>query len=57
MGIESEVLEEFLDRIKSQSDVPPSIPDQLAILLSGEKLPKPEQLVAVYGSSSGEPEA
>ncbi|MCC6497162.1 MAG: hypothetical protein IT193_12995 [Propionibacteriaceae bacterium] len=57
MGIESEVLKKFLERIKGESDVPTSIPDQLATLLAEEKLPKPEHLVAVYGSSSGEPQA
>lgn len=57
VGIESEVLEAFLDRLKDESKVPASVPGQLATLLVAEKLPKPEQLVSAYESSSGEPRA
>lgn len=57
MGIESEVFESFLGRIRAEPNVPSSIPDQLEALLSRETLPKPEELATLYAEGSGEPEA
>lgn len=52
--IESEVLETFLAQLAHVEDVPAAITEQLAALLAAEKLPKPEQLAALYAETSGE---
>ena len=46
-GIESEVLGTFLDELTTIDDVPPQVTESLASLLSADKLPKPDQLVAL----------
>ena len=53
-GIESEVLETFLAQLANVEDVPSAITEKLAILLAADKLPKPEQLAALYAEASGE---
>ena len=53
-GIESEVLGTFLDELTTIDDVPPQVTESLASLLSADKLPKPDQLVALYTDVSGE---
>ncbi len=53
-GIESEVLETFLAALTDVDDVPPQVTESLAALLAADKLPKPDQLVALYTDSSGE---
>lgn len=54
-GIGSEVLETFLAELASVDDVPTAIAEKLEELLSAAKLPKPEQLTALYAEASGEP--
>ena len=53
-GIESEVLETFLAALTDVDDVPPQVTERLAALLAADKLPKPDQLVALYTGASGE---
>jgi hypothetical protein len=54
-GIESEVLETFLAQLAQVEDVPSAITEKLGELLAAAKLPKPEQLAALYAEASGEP--
>jgi hypothetical protein len=54
-GIESEVLDTFLAELTAVDDVPPKVTDSLATLLVVDKLPKPDQLVALYTDATGEP--
>lgn len=53
-GIESEVLDAFLAELAAVDDVPTRVTESLAILLAADKLPKPDQLVAIYTDASGE---
>ena len=53
-GIESEVLETFLAALTALNDVPSQVTESLATLLAADKLPKPDQLVALYTEASGE---
>lgn len=53
-GIESEVLETFLAELTALNDVPSQATESLATLLAADKLPKPDQLVALYTEASGE---
>lgn len=53
-GIESEVLETFLAQLAHVDEVPTSITEKLGELLAAAKLPKPEQLAALYAEASGE---
>jgi len=53
-GIEAEVLEEFLAQLAHVEDAPSAITEKLAALLAADKLPKPEQLAALYAEASGE---
>lgn len=53
-GIESEVLETFLEQLAQVEDVPSAITEKLGELLAAAKLPKPEQLAALYAEASGE---
>ena len=53
-GIESEVLETFLAALTDVDDLPPQVTESLAALLAADKLPKPDQLVALYTGASGE---
>jgi hypothetical protein len=53
-GIESEVLETFLAQLAQVEDVPSAITEKLGELLAAVKLPKPEQLAALYAEASGE---
>ncbi len=53
-GIESEVLETFLAALTDVDVVPPQVSERLAALLAADKLPKPDQLVALYTDASGE---
>jgi 3-dehydroquinate synthase class II len=54
-GIESEVLETFLAQLQNAEDVPAGVAEQLGTLLAADKLPKAEQLAALYAADSGEP--
>lgn len=54
-GIESEVLEAFLAELAHVEEVPNTVTEKLAQLLAADKLPKPEQLAALYAEQSGEP--
>lgn len=56
-GVESDVLETFMAQLKNAENVPASVTEQLGTLLAGEKLPKAEQLAALYAAASGEPQA
>ena len=53
-GIESEVLDTFLAALIDVDEVPPQVTESLAELLAADKLPKPDQLVALYTDASGE---
>lgn len=53
-GIESEVLDTFLAELTAVDDVPSQVTESLAALLAADKLPKPDQLVALYTDASGE---
>lgn len=53
-GVESEVLEAFLAQLAHTAYVPSALADRLGTLLAAEKLPKPEQLAALYADASGE---
>lgn len=53
-GIESEVLDTFLAELTAIDDLPPQVTESLATLLAADKLPKPDQLVALYTEASGE---
>ena len=53
-GIESEVLETFLAALTDMDDVPQQVTESLAVLLAADKLPKSDQLVALYTDASGE---
>lgn len=52
--IESEVLDTFLAALTDVDDVPPQVTESLSRLLAADKLPKPDQLVALYTEASGE---
>lgn len=52
--IESEVLDTFLAALTDVDDVPPQVTESLARLLAADKLPKPDQIVALYTEASGE---
>lgn len=54
-GIESEVHASFLLELEQNEIVDASVVEGLRILTTGEKLPKPEQLVALYAAGSGDP--
>lgn len=53
-GIESEVLETFLAQLAHTEGVPGAVTEGLATLLAADKLPKPDQLAALYAETSGE---
>lgn len=53
-GLESDVLEEFTERLEDSDVVPAAVIEQLRTLLTGDKLPKPEVLVALYEAESGD---
>lgn len=53
-SIESEVMETFLTELTALNDVPSQVTERLAELLVADKLPKADQLVALYTDSSGE---
>lgn len=53
-GIESEVLTTFLDRLKESPEVPAELVDQLVVALGQEKLPKAEELAAMYVAGTGD---
>lgn len=53
-GIESEVLDTFLAELTSVDGVPSQVSEGLATLLASDKLPKSDQLVALYTDASGE---
>ncbi|BBZ06829.1 hypothetical protein MDOR_09980 [Mycolicibacterium doricum] len=52
--IESDVLEEFINRLAQSDAVPSTVSESLRTLLTQEKLPKPELLVALYATESGD---
>jgi len=51
---EAEILETFVAQLKSKQEVPNGVADQLAVLLSGDPLPKPQVLVDLFKTESGE---
>ena len=53
-GLESDVLEEFTVRLQGCDAVPAAVVEQLRTLLTADKLPKPEMLVALYNAESGD---
>ena len=59
VGNSIDLTHDFLYRqipeLTSVDDVPSAIAEKLGELLSAAKLPKPEQLTALYAEASGEP--
>lgn len=53
-GPESEIIETFVEQLKSTDEVPIAVADRLADLLSGDSLPKPKVLVELFEAESGE---
>lgn len=53
-GLETDVLEEFAARLEGSDVVPTVVVEQLRTLLTGDKLPKAETLVALYSAESGD---
>lgn len=53
-GIESEVLETFMLQLEGSGTVASAVIKGLRSSLGKDKLPKPEQLVALYAASSGD---
>lgn len=53
-GVESDVLEQFTELLAASDDVPVTVVEQLRTLLSQDKLPKPDELVALYSRESGD---
>jgi hypothetical protein len=53
-SIEAEVLDTFLSRLAHVEEVPDAVTAKLGELLSTDKLPKPDQLAAMYTEASGE---
>jgi hypothetical protein len=53
-GVESDVLEQFTERLEGSDAVPAAVAEQLRTLLAQDKLPKPEVLVALYTAESGD---
>lgn len=53
-GPEAEILETFVAQLKSKQEVPDVVAHQLAVLLSGDPLPKPQVLVDVFKTEIGE---
>ena len=53
-GIEFEVMETFLAQLAHSEDVPSAVTEKLGALLSGDKLPKPDQLATLSAEASGE---
>lgn len=56
-GIEAEILESFLLQLADSTTVPAPVVEGLRSSLSSDRLPKPEQLVALYVASSGDASA
>lgn len=52
--IESEVLRTFTQRLHDVDEVPAAVAEQLSTLLSADKLPKPDVLVALFAAESGD---
>lgn len=52
--IESEVLQTFTHRLHDVDEVPAAVVEQLGTLLSADKLPKPDVLVALFAAESGD---
>jgi hypothetical protein len=52
--IESEVLGAFTQRLRDVDEVPAAVTEQLETLLKADKLPKPDVLVALFASESGD---
>lgn len=53
-GFESEVLRTFLLQLEDSEVVSSSVVEGLRTALAADRLPKPEQLVALYVASSGD---
>jgi hypothetical protein len=54
-SIESDVMATFIARLKAADDVGVSAAEELSNALAQEKLPKPEELAALYSAASGDP--
>lgn len=53
-GPESEIVETFVAQLKSTDEVPSAVADLLAVLLTGDSLPKAQVLVELFEAQSGE---
>lgn len=53
-GIETQVLETFLERLGAADEVSVAVVDGLRTALSADKLPKAEELAEIFATSSGD---
>jgi len=53
-SIESEVLSVFLAELATDADVPAQVTETLATLFTADKLPRSDELAALYTEASGE---
>ena len=53
-GIDAEILESFLLQLADSATVPAPVVEGLRSSVSADRLPKPEQLVALYVANSGD---
>jgi hypothetical protein len=52
--IQSEVLRTFTQRLHDVDEVPAAVAEKLDTLLSADKFPKPDVLVALFADESGD---
>lgn len=53
-GIEAEVLASYVAQLKASNDAPAAVAEKLGVALAQEKLPKVDELVALYSDGSGD---
>ena len=54
-GIEADVIEAFLERLKISDDVPVLVAEKLSSALAKDKLPKADEIAEMYREGSGDP--
>lgn len=53
-GPEAEILATFVAQLKNTQELRADVADQLAVLLAGDSLPKPQVLIDLFETESGE---